>query len=319
MNYFCGQQQHQRQQASLLAQEENPRPGPAIAHDHYDQVYQEQDQNIANLPVQTVRPEKGKQRKQREAKPYANLKPTARRLRKREYEKIFKEAASSMHKDVKSVKVSLEFDTGTQLSFFPRKGSDRDNTTLEDETVKTIQDVKNVQRVIAIKDKYRISDEALHELHMLMVAIPSKNKIQEERKRLNSTLELFSHPTADCTRRKAADIIEYVMKQQKFKELYAEEETLLLRFSCDGAKIAKNINSVRGVFKILTPRHSLPKEIKELSMSPEDEYSLFFYIGDESRPVLENLVLETFEEMQMLQTDGIELDGKKYSIKWIMT
>lgn len=100
-----------------------------------------------------------------------------------------------MHKDVKSVKVSLEFDTGTQLSFFPRKGSDRDNTTLEDETVKTIQDVKNVQRVIAIKDKYRISDEALHELHMLMVAIPSKNKIQEERKRLNLTLELFSHPT----------------------------------------------------------------------------------------------------------------------------
>lgn len=96
-----------------------------------------------------------------------------------------------MHKDVKSVKVSLEFDTGTQLSFFPMKGSDRDNTTLEDETVKTIQDVKNVQRVIAIKDKYRISDEALHELHMLMVAIP----IQEERKRLNSTLELFSHPT----------------------------------------------------------------------------------------------------------------------------
>lgn len=39
-------------------------------------------------------------------------------------------------------------------------------------------------------------------------------------------------------------------------------------------------------------------------------------LGDESRPVLENLVLETFEEMQMLQTDGIELDGKKYSIKW---
>lgn len=90
---------------------------------------------------------------------------------------------------------------------------------------------------------------------------------------------MFMFFKADGTRRKAADIIEYVMKQQKFKELYAEEETLLLRFSCDGAKIAKNINSVRGVFKILTPRHSLPKEIKELSMSPEDEYSLFFYIG----------------------------------------
>lgn len=84
---------------------------------------------------------------------------------------------------------------------------------------------------------------------------------------------------ADCTRRKAADIIEYVMKQQKFKELYAEEETLPLRFSCDGAKISKNINSVRGVFKILAPRHSLPKEIEEMSMSLKNEYSLFFNIG----------------------------------------
>lgn len=79
------------------------------------------DQNIANLPVQPVRPERGKQRKKRDAKPYADLKPTARRLRKKEYEKIFKEAASSMHKDARSVKVSLELDTGTQLSFFQGK------------------------------------------------------------------------------------------------------------------------------------------------------------------------------------------------------
>lgn len=61
-----------------------------------DIFFHTRDQNIANLPVQQVRPERGKQRKKRDAKPYANLKPTARRLRKKEYEKIFKEAASSM-------------------------------------------------------------------------------------------------------------------------------------------------------------------------------------------------------------------------------
>lgn len=62
-------------------------------------------------------------------------------------------------------------------------------------------------------------------------------------------------------------------------EKYLENDTLLLRFACDGAKISKNINSVRGVFKILIPRNSLPKDVKGISMSPEDEFTLFFYIG----------------------------------------
>lgn len=82
----------------------------------------------------------------------------------------------------------------------------------------------------------------------------------------------------DCTRRKARDILEYVMSYSK-NEKYLENDTLLLRFACDGANISKNINSVRGVFKILIPRNSLPEDVKGISMSPEDEFTLFFYIG----------------------------------------
>lgn len=43
-----------------------------------------------------------------------------------------------------------------------------------------------------------------------------------------------------------------------------------------GPKFQKNINSVRGVFKILIPRNSLPEDVKGISMSPEDEFTLFF-------------------------------------------
>lgn len=43
----------------------------------------------------------------------------------------------------------------------------------------------------------------------------------------------------DCTRRKANDILEYVMSYSK-NEKYLENDTLLLRFACDGAKISKN-------------------------------------------------------------------------------
>lgn len=155
----------------------------------------------------------------------------------------------------------------------------------------------------------------------------------------------------DCTRRKARDILEYVMSYSK-NEKYLENDTLLLRFACDGANISKNINSVKGVFKILIPRNSLPEDVKGISMSPEDEFTLFFYIGifsfllqfyqytpnliiyllllkyilhyiihlirlgDESRPVLENLVTDTFQEMKFLQENGLEFNGRLISIKW---
>lgn len=39
-------------------------------------------------------------------------------------------------------------------------------------------------------------------------------------------------------------------------------------------------------------------------------------LGDESRPVLENLVTETFQEMKYLQENGLELNGRLISIKW---
>ena len=68
------------------------------------------------------------------------------------------------------------------------------------------------------------------------------------------------------------------MAYPKYKK-YLENDSLLLRFACDGAKISKNINSVRGVFKILLPRNSLPEVADDISMSPEDEFTLFFYIG----------------------------------------
>ena len=54
---------------------------------------------------------------------------------------------------------------------------------------------------------------------------------------------------------------------------------LIMRFSCDGAKITKKLNSVRGVVKVIVERDQLPMNIEELSMSPEDELTLFFFIG----------------------------------------
>lgn len=100
-------------------------------------------------------------------KSFENLKCTARRLRRRKYEKAFRNATIEVHNDIKSVKVTLQLESGTTMTFYPRQGSDEDNYVLEEDNLKQQKDLKLIQSVIHIKDKYRISDEAFHELHML--------------------------------------------------------------------------------------------------------------------------------------------------------
>lgn len=143
---------------------------------------------------------------------------------------------------------------------------------------------------------------------MIGSIIPSKTDISVEKYRLNTTLQIMSHPTvstctafkcvnhvllshhlnisfqkqiiaqaifllfyffftkADCSTRKLEHILEFVIQHQKYQK-YIENDTVTLRFFCDGAKIAKHIkhiSSVRGVFKILAPRQSLPDNIENL-------------------------------------------------------
>lgn len=73
------------------------------------------------------------------------------------------------------------------------------------------------------------------------------------------------------------------------------------------------------MFKILAPRQSLPDNLEDLSMCPEDEFTLFFYIGDENRCSLEEFASGTFRDMENIQLNGIVINGRKISVKWIMT
>lgn len=136
----------------------------------------------------------------RKVKGFFELKHSQRGERKRKYQSAFQEASSCVHSDISSIKVQFNFDNGHVLSFFPRKVSPDENASLEDEGVKKSQDLAVIQQVIAVKDKFRISDEALHELHMIGSIIPSKSAINTEKYRLNTTLEIMSHPTVStCT------------------------------------------------------------------------------------------------------------------------
>ena len=47
---------------------------------------------------------------------------------------------------------------------------------------------------------------------------------------------------------------------------------ITLRFSADGARLGKMVNSVRGVVKLVPPRNQL----RRITTSPKDEVTMFF-------------------------------------------
>ena len=86
-------------------------------------------------------------------------------------------------------------------------------------------------------------------------------------------------PSANCSRRSLGDLLEYILGQKKYSYLFDKDGTvnLQLRFSADGAIMSKTKNSVRGIFKIIPPRPS--NRESAVSMLPEDEHTLFLYMG----------------------------------------
>ncbi len=104
---------------------------------------------------------------------------------------------------------------------------------------------------------------------------------------------------ADAAFRRLDDIVDFICSEDKNKEYVVQQNDVIhmvMRFSTDGAKMAKNISSVRGVVKPLIPRDQLPADVSKISMSPEDEYTLYLYMGkyfakDENNSFLVNIHL----------------------------
>ena len=63
-----------------------------------------------------------------------------------------------------------------------------------------------------------------------------------------------------------------------YYNMTSTSSTITLKFSCDGAKIANKINSVRWVFSV-NSRDLLPLNMDELSISPEDELANFPFLS----------------------------------------
>ncbi|CAC5358958.1 unnamed protein product [Mytilus coruscus] len=144
----------------------------------------------------------------------------------------------------------------------------------------------------------------------------SEVELVQENGCFSSNISSWSKAANDCSYRCITDILEYIIQKNYQEELIAFGPLdLKLRFACDGAKISKKLNSVRGVMKLLHDRN----DVNNASMSPDDEHTLFFFTEEENHYSLKKYGHHTFLEMARLQEEGFEIDGKKINVEWILT
>ena len=126
------------------------------------------------------------QRFKRRVRPLCELKKSTRNERKRAIEQVFREATNTLPDDVTNVTVNIDFQGGINMTFSPTT----DTEELGGKLATPPHNLETLQQLIFIKDRYRISDAALHEIHMLYSQIPPKNQICDERKRLSGTIPI---------------------------------------------------------------------------------------------------------------------------------
>lgn len=86
-------------------------------------------------------------------------------------------------------------------------------------------------------------------------------------------------PSKDGNRRTVQQALEFLLDSPANHHLLRTDQTeinITLRFACDGAKLTKYKDSVRAVFKLIQPKEH---QTSHLNDSPEDEITLFIYMG----------------------------------------
>lgn len=169
------------------------------------------------------------------------------------------------------------------------------------------------KRLVYIKDKYHVSDSAIHEIKMATPTpnnFPTLNQIKTQRHSANSIIDIHEHHQVgvDAAYRKLSEVLSYVVQMEKYQHIMLGNE-ITLRFSTDGCRLTKRINSVRGTIQIVNPRNgSLP------SIGPDDELSLYIFQAEEKRENQLQYAAETFRELNDARQNGIYLHNKHFHV-----
>ncbi|KAL8571392.1 hypothetical protein ACOMHN_046567 [Nucella lapillus] len=149
--------------------------------------------------------------------------------------------------------------------------------------------------------------------------IVSQNSLLLEAKRLSTCLPVvpLNVQSGDGFARTLTSVVEYHLSLPENRHLLKtadDEVTIWLRFACDSTKVNRCKNAVKAVCRLIPTNH---RERYNRTDSPEDEITLFLYMGKEDRPSLSEASRTIVEQMRTAATQGFPIRGKTVKAKWL--
>ncbi|CAH1266571.1 Hypp3425 [Branchiostoma lanceolatum] len=137
----------------------------------------------------------------------------------------------------------------------------------------TSDDKRWIQKWLRVKDKFQISDSAIHGIRMLaQERVPPLYITQEERKELQMD-------TNNVARRTLRELLASLLRH---KRQYIYNNEVSMRFSGDGRQVTRNqrIGAVMGTVRIIPRRDTINAGTAQLHHTIDKEASVYIYEGD---------------------------------------
>ena len=125
-------------------------------------------------------------RKRKLRKLFQSLSPRGKIKRKSNIMAAFNDLFETLKEQVKTIDINVEFFAGPSLKFVCGKTEEEN-----EESKNKSPSAELIQRALSIKESFRISDAAYHELHMLDEKLPALYWLKPERKRLSSAVSII--------------------------------------------------------------------------------------------------------------------------------
>ncbi|XP_066279013.1 uncharacterized protein [Branchiostoma lanceolatum] len=273
---------------------------------------------------------KGKYKKMGSRKAYSELTDSGKKKRKATYKRRLHGTFNDFHQEVKKAKVELVIDGMDKPQFvvWPQgevfQESRPDDQQCPPRLSKkdlTPDDKRWIQKWLRVKDKFQISDSAIHEIRMLaQERVPPLYIIQEERKEQNRMIPIVTEDTNNVARRPLRELLAHLLIH---KRQYIDNNEVSVRFSGDGRQVTRNqrIGAVMGTVRIIPKRETIngDTDTAQLHHTIDEEASVYIYEGGEDYETQKVAAASVYREMEDIKENGLDFEGRNIRVQWYLT
>jgi hypothetical protein len=171
-----------------------------------------------------------------------------------------------------------------------------------------------VKKVLLVKDRFGISNEAYHEISMLNEHLPRSCKITKETKQINDQWEISPIP-GDCTgaeqslKQRLSERIRNLIRVDESSSI-KQSHKVRVKLTGDGTYIGTRQHIVTFGFTLLDEGAS--------ARSPNGNYTVCIFRAPESYESMSICLQNVIKDIEVISKEGIEVDDETFEVDFYL-